>query len=156
MASDTQPLPGAAPPSGGPTEDIVVVQRRALVFAAQANEGRRLIRDYERRLTEAQQRLEESRQRVRTFDQERTQNASAVEALRVQLRSIQDSTSWRIMEPARRIAGRHPTLATIGRRLAKLVWWTLTLQLASKVRIVIETRRQRRAGPRRSEPAIGP
>jgi GT2 family glycosyltransferase/glycosyltransferase involved in cell wall biosynthesis len=49
-------------------------------------------------------------------------------------KTMETSFSWRIFEPVRQVAARYPSIATIVRRFAKLVYWTLTGQLVSRLR----------------------
>ena len=44
------------------------------------------------------------------------------------------SESWRITLPLRRLGERMPGLAMVTRRMTKLVWWTVTLQLPARLR----------------------
>jgi hypothetical protein len=53
-------------------------------------------------------------------------------ALADQLHGIRSSTSWRLTAPMRRILEPYPKLGRLGRRVLKLIWWTLSLQLASR------------------------
>lgn len=55
-------------------------------------------------------------------------------ALREQLESVLKSTSWRAMAPLRRVFRRSPRLARLARRLAKVAWYTITLQLPERIR----------------------
>jgi glycosyltransferase involved in cell wall biosynthesis len=51
-----------------------------------------------------------------------------------QLNIMKSSTSWRLTAPLRRILHQYPKLAFFLRRGIKLIWWTLSLQLASRYR----------------------
>jgi hypothetical protein len=51
-----------------------------------------------------------------------------------QLHRIRSSTSWRLTAPLRRLLEPYPGLGRLGRRTLKLIWWTLSLQLASRYR----------------------
>jgi len=62
--------------------------------------------------------------------------------LETQLQSLLTSTSWRVMAPMRSIFGRSPRLSRTSRRLVKLVWWTVTLQLPARVREIRSRNRQ--------------
>lgn len=64
-----------------------------------------------------------------------------VEALRIrlaelagQLHGVTSSTSWRITAPLRRVLDPYPKLARLGRRTLKVLWWSVSLQLASRYR----------------------
>lgn len=57
-----------------------------------------------------------------------------LEQATVALAAIKSSTSWRITQPIRRALDGHPMLARLMRRGAKLIWWTMTLQLAQRWR----------------------
>lgn len=75
-------------------------------------------------------RVHEAAQARAEAAQARVETAAAQE----QLRAIYQSTSWRLLEPAHRLGGRHPRLARLVRRGLKLVWWSVTLQLVGKLR----------------------
>ena len=57
-----------------------------------------------------------------------------------------DSPSWRLLEPASQTDRRFSRLARLGRRVLKLAWWTLTLQVGAKLR---ERRRRLSVAARR-------
>lgn len=48
--------------------------------------------------------------------------------------AIENSTAWRMTSPLRRALTHKPILRKIGRRTAKLIWWTRKLQLGRKLR----------------------
>ena len=58
--------------------------------------------------------------------------ATAAEAWRV---AVLASSSWRLTQPLRTLLGNKPRLARLLRRSAKLVWWTVTLQLPARWRL---------------------
>jgi len=72
--------------------------------------------------------------------EQRTAEATAARAERLAaeaagaLAAVLGSTSWRLLEPARRIGRRLPRLARWSRRGLKLAWWILTLQVGAKLR----------------------
>lgn len=49
------------------------------------------------------------------------------------LQAILQSTSWRVLEPARRVGARLPATSRFIRRSLKMAWWTVTLQLPSRL-----------------------
>ena len=55
-------------------------------------------------------------------------------ALAEQLHQIRSSTSWRLTAPIRHLFEAYPKLRRLGRRALKVIWWTLSLQLASQYR----------------------
>jgi hypothetical protein len=57
-----------------------------------------------------------------------------VTALANQLNIIKSSTSWRLTAPLRRVLDQYPKLALLLRRGLKFIWWTLSVQLASRYR----------------------
>jgi GT2 family glycosyltransferase/SAM-dependent methyltransferase len=59
------------------------------------------------------------------------------------LRAVHSSTSWRLLQPARVVANRYPRFAGFARNTLRLVWWTLTLQLGSRLRSLRRARRAR-------------
>src|SRR5262249_40919691 len=48
--------------------------------------------------------------------------------------AIVTSTSWRMLEPARRIGQQHPRTTRFSRRALKLLWWTATGRLFGRLR----------------------
>jgi predicted SAM-dependent methyltransferase len=62
-------------------------------------------------------------------------------------RQIVDSTSWKMTYPLRRMLSARPGLAAFLRRVATLLWWTITLQLGAKLREAARIR----AASRRSD-----
>lgn len=67
--------------------------------------------------------------------------------LGTRLEAIERSTTWRITAPLRHAADRFPRVSGLARRLGRLIWWTATFQLASRLRAWQEYRRARRYGP---------
>lgn len=53
-----------------------------------------------------------------------------------QLERILDSTAWKLSYPGRWLGQRHPAIGRLGRRALKLAWWTMRLQLISRLREV--------------------
>lgn len=47
---------------------------------------------------------------------------------------LETSTLWRVTSPIRKIGSRAPFLARNARRAAKILWWTCTLQLGTRLR----------------------
>ena len=58
-------------------------------------------------------------------------------------KTIETSFYWRVFEPVRQLAARYPSIATFVRRLAKLVHWTVTGQLVSRLRAFWQVRKTR-------------
>ena len=58
-------------------------------------------------------------------------------------KTIETSFYWRVFEPVRQLAARYPSIATFIRRLAKLVHWTVTGQLVSRLRAFWQVRKTR-------------
>lgn len=80
----------------------------------------------------AQQALLQSLRARANTEQTRAAEAHAqLAALQAQLRH---SATWSMTEPLRRFGRRHPRIERTAVRAAKLAWWTLTLQLPSKLR----------------------
>lgn len=59
---------------------------------------------------------------------------AASAAAELNLGVLMNSTAWKLTYPARRVAARYPSLARTLRRALKLAWWSLRLQLFSKLR----------------------
>ena len=96
---------------------------------------------------------EVDRQRAEITELTRRLNEAAAERdqLRTQLveiegslRQILESTTWRLSRPAREWLARHPGLARLGRRSVRLLWWTLSGQLLSRIRQHLIWRREAR------------
>jgi peptidoglycan/xylan/chitin deacetylase (PgdA/CDA1 family) len=88
-------------------------------------------------------------ERIRAEAAERSANdqSSRADAAEHQLResflrlqAIESSTSWRAAAPLRSWFSTHPQLARFARRSAKLIWWSLTLQLPRKLRERLQRR----------------
>ena len=62
------------------------------------------------------------------------QSEARVEASELELETMRRSTSWRLTGPLRVIARRNPWLARRGRQGLKLIWCTVTLQIAARLR----------------------
>jgi peptidoglycan/xylan/chitin deacetylase (PgdA/CDA1 family)/SAM-dependent methyltransferase len=79
----------------------------------------------------------------------------------LRLQAIESSTSWRASALLRSRFSTHPRLARLARRSAKLLWWSLTLQLPRKLRERLRHRRATLADTaeaiigRPAEPPIG-
>lgn len=73
-----------------------------------------------RRLWRAEERLAEAESAIRFAEEE--------------IDSMRRSRSWRLTAPLRVMAPRLRRAANVGRRASKAVWWTLTLQLGSRLR----------------------
>lgn len=58
-------------------------------------------------------------------------------------RAIESSLSWRIFEPLRQFGTRHPRAAVAARRVAKLVYWTVTGQVVSRLRMAWQASKAR-------------
>jgi predicted nucleic acid-binding Zn-ribbon protein len=50
-----------------------------------------------------------------------------------ELLAIHQSMSWKMLAPVRTIGVRYPRLAKANRRLFKVIWWTVTLQLPARL-----------------------
>jgi Methyltransferase domain/Glycosyl transferases group 1 len=77
------------------------------------------------------ERLEES---LAAHQSRLAQSEAAGEASELELETIRRSTSWRLTGPLRVIARRNPWLARRGQQALKLIWWTVTLQIAARLR----------------------
>ena len=64
------------------------------------------------------------------------------EATYLRLRQLENSTAWRMTAPARKIGLRFPFLTRNLRRVLKLLWWTVTLQIGARYK----QRQQYKAG----------
>jgi GT2 family glycosyltransferase/ubiquinone/menaquinone biosynthesis C-methylase UbiE/glycosyltransferase involved in cell wall biosynthesis len=69
--------------------------------------------------------------------------------LRSELDAAIYSTSWRLLAPLRAFGERFPSLARSARRLAKIVWWTVTLQIGYRI---AARRRQQAVAPQIAAP----
>jgi hypothetical protein len=68
-----------------------------------------------------------------------------VERLAQALQHITSSSCWRATGPARRLFSHAPRAAKVIRQGMQIVWWSVTLQLATRHRLWIAARRARRA-----------
>ena len=70
--------------------------------------------------------------------------------------AILGSSSWKITSPLRKILSRHPRTSCTLRRAAKLMWWTATLQLPSRITARRKGAEERRASfPSLAAPTFG-
>ncbi len=77
-------------------------------------------------------------------EQEQLKFARYAEELKGQLDEMRLSTSWRLTTPIRVVGMQFPLLASLGRKLIKVIYWTITLQLPERLRRRCEFRRQLR------------
>ncbi|MBU6448554.1 MAG: methyltransferase domain-containing protein [Rhodospirillales bacterium] len=59
---------------------------------------------------------------------------SQCEAASLRLQQLENSTIWRMTAPIRKIGLRFPFLARNFRRVLKLLWWTVTLQIGARLK----------------------
>jgi GT2 family glycosyltransferase/glycosyltransferase involved in cell wall biosynthesis len=112
----------------------LVRQRDAAVSAAAASAAsyEAALRAAEHRANAAEHRASVAERAKATLAHEAETARQSLVAARRSLEAIVQSTSWRALAPLRSIGSRHPGLASAGRRAAKLVWWTATLQLGHR------------------------
>ena len=77
---------------------------------------------------EATNQLDQLRQR------EQSQAKTQIEVLQNKLAIIEASTIWQGTAALRNALARHPRIRKVGRQALRFVWWTLTLQLLSRMR----------------------
>ncbi|WP_199707962.1 rhamnan synthesis F family protein [Teichococcus wenyumeiae] len=85
-------------------------------------------------LAEREQALGVQTAAIARLEHELRGQAEATHHLTQQLAAIYGSSSWKMMYPLQRILKRSPGLRLIGRRTAKLMWWTATGQVVSRLR----------------------
>ena len=56
------------------------------------------------------------------------------DALSSQLLAIESSSIWRLTRPIRSLAARFPSVTRFTRKAARLVWWTVSFQLSSRLK----------------------
>jgi hypothetical protein len=77
----------------------------------------------------------QSEQAVAQSEQAKENFKRVAEAAMAQINAIDQSTMWRMLHPARLLFSCVPTrMRRLGRRVLKLTWWTLTLQLPRRVK----------------------
>ncbi|HET6170518.1 MAG TPA: methyltransferase domain-containing protein, partial [Terracidiphilus sp.] len=109
-------------------------------------------------LVSAEADLARARERMARVEAERNHAQRQAQAALSYAQLIENSTGWRMLDPARRFARRFPGLARLAKRSAKLAWWTLTLQLRSRIRLALQARwaRTQSAEPARPAPERPP
>src|SRR5581483_8686594 len=107
--------------------EITALNAQIAAADAEIAELKAEIADLKDRIVDARARAQQSEQRTAALD-------AQANALRVTLESIYASTSWRILRPLHRFGAGHPRLAKFVRRSIKGVWWTVTLQLGTRIR----------------------
>jgi len=81
------------------------------------------------------------------FEMERRQLEGVIASLTAENNAIRQSTTWRMTEPVRRLGDKlPPKFRRRARQGLKLIWWTVTLQLAQRIR-----ERRRMLAPARAE-----
>jgi hypothetical protein len=105
---------------------------RATLADGVAERENAMLRDADsaRKLRQTQHSLDELRHHARRLETE--------------LGVLTRSTSWRITGPLRTLLSRFPGVAAWLRRAIKLVWWTISFQLVTRLRHVRHARRQMR------------
>jgi glycosyltransferase involved in cell wall biosynthesis len=78
--------------------------------------------------------LERESQRAAKAESEARATTVQYEAALAKLVQLETSTTWRATAPLRKMLARWPGAARWLRRAAKLIWWTITLQLVRKLR----------------------
>ena len=127
----------------------VVKQVRAELLAAmqKGEEFAAYSQTLEERLRHVQAQLENKSNQVHELQADRKRESRRAQDLQMtcdslqmaldtksgELRTILGSSSWRITKPLRSIFGSHPLLRQGSRRFAKLLWWTITLQLPTRL-----------------------
>ncbi len=123
--------------------------------------------DLERRLTAVIARAAEAIETAKTEAAARAAEAAsyqhkltvlndALAAAETRLQILTASTIWRATSPLRRIAGSFPAgLRQTLRRAARVLWWSVTLQLGARVRTYRAARSYAEALPSPGLPAIG-
>ncbi|MFM0043753.1 hypothetical protein [Paraburkholderia sediminicola] len=84
----------------------------------------------------------ECAERAEHAEQEQLKFARYAEELKAQLDEMHLSTSWRVTKPIRVFGMQFPLLASVGRKIIKVIYWTITLQLLERLRRRREFRRQ--------------
>ena len=79
--------------------------------------------------------------------QELAERDKRLATVRAQLDSVLASTSWRAMAAVRRIFRRYPRAARLARRLIKVAWLAVTLQLPARIRQYAVAAKARRLAP---------
>jgi hypothetical protein len=144
-------------PRGGATPDGAIAQHEAIA---------RLTDDVRRLQSELIDLRILDRQRQASFadvaeqrDQARRKHAS----LRDELTALRSSPVWRVLGPFHALAARRPWFARQLLRVARTVWWTLTLQVHRRFPQMLRERRAalaetalQRATPREPIPASAP
>lgn len=100
----------------------------------QAAATRRFAARVEARLRDAEEREREAARRIAYLNAQLQQVEQARVAATLHAHLLETSTLWRMTRPIRAIGKRAPFLSRNARRLMKLVWWTFTLQLGSRIR----------------------
>jgi GT2 family glycosyltransferase/SAM-dependent methyltransferase len=120
------------------------IAERTAVIEERDSEIQRLtgIVEHEARISAAlREQIETFQQVVATLNKkvsllhhEQRQATLARHTVEGQLHTVLASSSWRITRPVRRVLGEMPRVRRWSRRGAKLVWWTLSFQLPSRLR----------------------
>lgn len=96
--------------------------------------------------TDRNERINDLSQAIAERDNQIAVLTHAVKEKEGRILALEGSFSWRITRPLRQVFGRTSPLGIIGRRAAKLAWWSVTLQLPKRMREWHAFRRARGAG----------
>jgi GT2 family glycosyltransferase/SAM-dependent methyltransferase len=114
-------------------EHEALIAQHAIQDAARIAEHEAVRTEFVNVLEERFRKLQEiTRQFQILSDRLRTARTQARES-EERFRAIESSEMWHLTAPLRGFARTFPSLAILGRRSLKLVWWTLTLQLGRRL-----------------------
>ncbi|MBA4142213.1 MAG: hypothetical protein H0X43_04220 [Nitrosospira sp.] len=87
----------------------------------------RAVTERDKQIANLEQALDERERHIVNISQAQSEINSRITA-------IENSTFWKITFPLRRALTGKPTLTTFSKRAVKIVWWSLTFQLANRLR----------------------
>ena len=128
-------------------------QQRAEAAEQRAIEQQQRAEAAERRAIEQQGRLDEVEEIFRVQRIIAQDGSRQVQEARNRLAAIESSTSWRALYPVQRALRGHPRVARWTRRGARLVWWSVTLQLPQRLGDYFKRRQRATHGVPSTSPA---
>jgi hypothetical protein len=114
--------------------EVATHREASAAFEGKYVQADMLLSQHRAMLAEATSDATTAKQTLADTDSRLHETTVELNATRQRLASIENATWWRVTYPFRAILSRMPAVARLGRRALKLIWWTITLQLFSKLK----------------------
>jgi hypothetical protein len=114
--------------------EVAIHREASASFESKYVQADMLLSQHQAMLTDEISNATTAKQLLADTDSRLHETTVELNATRQRLASIENATWWRVTYPFRAILSRMPAVARFGRRALKLIWWTITLQLFSKLK----------------------